>query len=218
MSSSEVRYLAAAVGKSSWPKGDRPEIAFAGRSNVGKSSCLNALLGRHGIARVSKTPGRTQALQFFDLRRRGHEIRFVDLPGYGFAKVSKSMRAQWDRMIGEYLAERENLRLVVVLADLRHEGSPLDKQMVDWLERCERTGLLVATKSDQVRKSRRVAQLARLCRDLEVPREAALIFSSLDGTGREELWRRIEEALEPPPEDGAAEAPAGPGSPGDPSP
>ena len=141
------RFLLSAFARKQWPDDDRPEVAFVGRSNVGKSSCLNTLVGRHGAARVSKTPGRTQAINFFDVRHSGRDLRFADLPGYGFAKVPLKVKRTWDKMIGEYLASRESLRLVVVLVDMRRDPTDLDDRMLDWLEETERLGLLVLRRS-----------------------------------------------------------------------
>ncbi len=191
---SDVRFLKSAFRRDHWPPADRPEIAFVGRSNVGKSSCLNTLTGRGGLARVSKTPGRTQAINFFDLKHAGVELRFADLPGYGFAKVPKSVKKTWDRMIGDYLAERESLALVVVLVDMRRDPTDLDDRMLDWLGETERPGLLVLTKSDRVPKSKKLHRRTLICKGLDVPREASILFSSVDRTGRGELWSRIVEA------------------------
>ncbi len=165
-----------------------------GRSNVGKSSCLNTLVGQHKLARVSKTPGRTQAINFFDVGTAQRPLCFADLPGYGFAKVPASVKKTWDRMIGEYLAERDALALVVVLVDLRRDPAALDRKMVDWLGECDRRGLLVLTKADRVSKSRRISHQARICKGLGVPKEASMLYSSHEDIGRKELWRRIREA------------------------
>ncbi len=191
----DVRFLKSAFRREHWPEDDRVEVAFAGRSNVGKSSCLNLLVGRGGLARVSKTPGRTQAINFFDLRRGGQDLRFADLPGYGFAKVPKSVQAKWDRMIGDYLAARERLALVVVLVDLRRDPTELDRQMVRWLQEAGRPGAVVLTKTDRVSKSRRLHRQSLICRGLGVPREDSVLFSSPDKLGRGELWSRIDAAV-----------------------
>ncbi len=190
----DVRFLLSAFARKQWPDDDRPEVAFVGRSNVGKSSCLNTLVGRHGAARVSKTPGRTQAINFFDVRHSGRDLRFADLPGYGFAKVPLKVKRTWDKMIGEYLASRESLRLVVVLVDMRRDPTDLDDRMLDWLEETERLGLLVLTKVDRIAKSKRLHRHSLICKGLGVEREASLLFSSVDRTGRGELWSRILEA------------------------
>jgi GTP-binding protein len=190
-----VRFLLSAFKREQWPEGDCVEVAFAGRSNVGKSSCLNALVGRGGMARVSKTPGRTQAINFFDMHRSGHPLRLADLPGYGFAKVPKKVRASWDKMVGEYLARRDGLALVVVLVDLRRDPTDLDRQMIEWLEDAGRTGLLVLTKADRISKNQRLHRQTLICKGLGVPREASLLLSSTERWGQPELWSRIDEAV-----------------------
>ncbi|MEE2828749.1 MAG: ribosome biogenesis GTP-binding protein YihA/YsxC [Myxococcota bacterium] len=195
MSKKDVRFLLSAFRREHWPAADCPEVAFVGRSNVGKSSCLNSLVGRKGVARVSKTPGRTQAINFFDLQRGGAPVRFADLPGYGFAKVPKSVKKNWDAMVGEYLHERASLALVVVLVDMRRDPTALDREMVEWLERADRTGLLVLTKSDRIAKSKRLHRQSLICKGLGVPREASVVFSSPERTGRKELWDRIDEVV-----------------------
>ena len=189
-----VTFITSSFKRDQWPEGDLPEVAFVGRSNVGKSSCLNTLVGGKAIARVSKTPGRTQAINFFGLSRSKQAIRLADLPGYGFAKVPAAVKKTWEQMIGDYLEKRENLALVVVLVDLRRDPTELDTQMVRWLEHTGRTGLLVLTKADKIPKSKRLNRLSLVTRGLGVPREAAMLFSSMDGTGRAELWGRIDEA------------------------
>jgi len=196
MSRSDVRFLKSAFRQEHWPAADAPEVAFAGRSNVGKSSCLNTLVGRGKLARVSKTPGRTQAINFFDLRHSGLPMRFADLPGYGFARVPKSVKAGWDRMVGDYLRLRDNLALVVVLVDMRRDPTALDRQMIEWLGDADRPGLLVLTKCDRVSKNQRLHRQALICKGLGVPREASLLFSSPERTGRGELWGRIDEAVQ----------------------
>lgn len=192
-----VAFLRSAFQRADWPEATVPEIAFVGRSNVGKSSCLNALAARwtRDAARVSRTPGRTQCINFFDHRHEGAALRLVDLPGYGFAKAPKSVQQQWDRLVGDYLHHRDPLVLVVILVDLRHDASPLDAHMVRWLAESGRTGLLVATKADRVPKNRRVHHLMQLCRGLEVPKEATLLFSATERIGVDELWQRIHEAV-----------------------
>lgn len=195
MSGVRAEFLLSAFDRSHWPvDGGVPEVAFVGRSNVGKSSCLNSLVGRGGLARVSKTPGRTQAINFFELQRRGQSLRFADLPGYGFAKVPKSVRVTWDRMVGDYLAKRESLVLVVVLVDMRRDATDLDLRMIEWLADADRTGLLVLTKSDKVSKNQRLHRQSRLCAGLGVDREASVVFSAPKRAGLAELWARIDEA------------------------
>lgn len=191
----EATFVTSAYRRSGWPPPDLPEIAFAGRSNVGKSSCLNTLVGQTKLARVSKTPGRTQAINFFDIGTPPARLRFADLPGYGFAKVPAAVKRTWDGMIGEYLAERDVVALVVLLVDLRRDPTDLDRRMVQWLQETERPGLMVLTKADRVSKSRRVSHQAKICAGLGVPRDASMLYSSHEDIGRKELWKRIREAI-----------------------
>lgn len=190
----EASFVTSAFRRSGWPPPDSPEVAFVGRSNVGKSSCLNTLVGQTKLARVSKTPGRTQAINFFDIGKPPARLRFADLPGYGFAKVPAAVKRTWDGMIGEYLAGRDVLRLVVLLVDLRRDATALDRRMAEWLEEAERPGLLVLTKADRVSKSRRLSHQVKICAGLGVPREASMLYSSHEDIGRKELWKRIREA------------------------
>lgn len=199
MASGDQMFLKSAFRREHWPAEGVPEVAFAGRSNVGKSSCLNALTGRRKLARVSKTPGRTQAINFFDVPRSGRLVRFADLPGYGFAKAPKKVRQSWERMIGDYLRFRESLALVVVLVDIRREATDLDQQMIDWLSDSHRTGLVVMTKADKLSRNQALTQRSRVRKGLGVPHEASMAFSSPTGQGKDELWQRIMEACFPPP-------------------
>jgi GTP-binding protein len=176
------------------PAGAIPEIAFAGRSNVGKSSLINALLHRKGLAKVSQTPGKTRALNLFavttdDLAMPRFHI--VDLPGYGYAKVSKMMRARWAPMIENYLANREQLRAVVLLIESRVPREQ-DGETVAWLTSIGRSPIVVATKADKVKPSERVAALRDLYNTLGIhDREALIPFSSVTGEGRDRLWAAL---------------------------
>ncbi len=163
-----------------------PGIAFAGRSNVGKSSLINRLIGQGKPARISSTPGRTQLINFFSI---DDSWMFIDLPGYGYARVPKKIRATWGPMIEELLAECSFLQMTVVLVDSRHEATTLDKLMVDWLRRFEISFIVVATKIDKVARSKRVKFINELQRDLGVPR--IIPFSSVTGEGKDELWAEI---------------------------
>lgn len=147
MKNVNAEFITGAADVGGFPKSNLPEVAFAGRSNVGKSSLLNALLSRKSLARVSNTPGRTQQINFFRIDDKCH---FVDLPGYGYAKVSRTDREAWARLIESYLTNRKTLRLVVVLSDIRHEPSPLDLSMFQWLQSAGRPFAVVLTKSDKI--------------------------------------------------------------------
>src|SRR5512133_4064039 len=180
-----------------WPRGPAPEIAFVGRSNVGKSSMLNALTRRKGLARVSNTPGRTRALQFFDAayrptpKARPRVVRFCDLPGYGYAKASKAERDRWAAMIEDYLRARDVLRAVVLIVDARHAPSESDVDAASFLRATGRRVLVAATKMDKLPKTRRSAALRTVEETLQLERGDAVPFSAIEGTGTDALWARI---------------------------
>lgn len=180
-----------------WPHGPAPELAFVGRSNVGKSSMLNALARRKGLARVSATPGRTRALQFFDLAfrptpaARPRQIRFCDLPGYGYAKVSKAERDRWAAMIEDYLRGRDVLRAVVLIVDARHPPAESDHDALAFLTATGRGVIVAATKVDKLPKTRRGAALQGVEKALGLARGEAVPFSAIEGTGTDALWARL---------------------------
>lgn len=180
-----------------FPASATPEIAFLGRSNVGKSSLLNALVGEKA-AKVSSTPGRTRAINFFALDEEGkegrHKLVFADLPGYGYAKISKSISETWPDFIDPYLAEREQLRLCICLVDSNIPAQQSDKQLIDWLRHQGRNFAVVGTKVDKQSGNQRTKNLATLKRDLGI--DDLLFLSSKTGHGLKELWARIEEASE----------------------
>jgi GTP-binding protein len=192
-----------------WPRGPVPELAFVGRSNVGKSSMLNALAHRKGLARVSNTPGRTRALQFFDLAfrptpaARPRQVRFCDLPGYGYAKVSKAERDRWAAMIEDYLRERDVLRAVVLIVDARHPPAESDHDALAFLRATGRRVVVAATKVDKLAKTRRGAALREAEQALGLGRGEVVPFSAVEGTGAEALWARLASAAgdEPGPPD-----------------
>lgn len=173
-----------------------PEIAFAGRSNVGKSSLINSLLQRKGLAKVSRTPGKTRAVNLFSVSTDDPILaRFVlvDLPGYGYAKVSKAERARWAPLIEQYLTQREQLLAVVLLVESRVLGLQ-DRNTLAWLGSLGHDPLVVATKVDKLRASERVSALRRLQDDLEVADPASFMaYSSVTGEGRERLWTALKE-------------------------
>jgi GTP-binding protein len=168
-----------------------PEIAFAGRSNVGKSSALNALLKRKNIARTSSTPGRTQAINLF---RLGDAGIFADLPGYGYAKVPQHVQDKWKVTIESYLATREALRLVVVLVDARRDPTPLDGQLLYALVEAGIPSLVVATKIDKLTKNQQAKNLGAIRREFNLPKDQPVAFSSVTAEGTSELWDRLEAA------------------------
>jgi GTP-binding protein len=186
-----------ATRASEWPADPLPEFAFVGRSNVGKSSMLNALTRRTGLARVSATPGRTQALQFFRVEARPTPharplaLRFCDLPGYGWAKVSKADRARWAKMIEGYLRDRDALSAVVLIVDARHEPQPSDLEALAWLRGLGRDVWITATKMDKLARNRRLGAQRTMERALSLPPGAVIPVSAVEGTGSDALWSRL---------------------------
>jgi GTP-binding protein len=190
MKITQAKFIASAATPASIPRPTLPEIAFIGRSNVGKSSLLNSLLNVKGLARTSSTPGRTQALNFFDING---ELIFVDLPGYGYAKVSKEERAHWGKLIEKYLAQRATLVLCILIVDARHEPSPLDLQMKSWLEHFGLSFLVVTTKIDKLSANERRASLTRAQKMLATDR--IIPYSAVTRAGVKPLWDEIRASL-----------------------
>lgn len=185
--------LLSAASKVHYPQDDLPEVALAGRSNVGKSSFINTLLGRKNLARTSSKPGKTQLLNFYDIDGK---LRFVDVPGYGYAKVSKAERAKWGKMIEEYLTSRDNLRAVVSLVDLRHDPSVDDVQMYEFLKYYEIPVIVVATKADKVPRGKWNKHESAIKKKLNFDSsDAFIIFSSVNKEGLDRSWDTILEHL-----------------------
>ena len=173
-----------------YPGKGGPEVAFAGKSNVGKSSMINRLTNRSKLARTSATPGKTRLINVY---RINDELNFIDLPGYGFAKVSKEEKLSWGKMMQNYFATTEDLCHVVHLVDIRHEPSQEDREMNLFLRQAEIPFTVVATKADKISRGARLKYLAPICRALAVQPWQVIPFSAEDGTGREELLERIEQ-------------------------
>jgi len=194
MKVTSAEFAGSATGPSGFPGDRRPEIAFVGRSNVGKSSLLNRLLGRRGLARVSRTPGRTQTINFY---RVNDAFYFVDLPGYGYAKVSERIRRAWRPMVEGYLRGRELLRAVVVIVDARHPPTPLDQEMGAWLQAARIPQLVVLTKVDKIDRGawRRSREITAAALGIHNPKEV-LLFSAVTGEGEEGLWQRLAQYLQ----------------------
>lgn len=186
-----TQFLLSALSSAQFPRPDAPEIAFLGRSNVGKSSLLNALVGEK-VAKVSSTPGRTRAINFFLVsdERQSRRMIFADLPGYGYAKISKSISAEWPRFIEPYLAERDALALCICLVDANVPPQAKDRQLLEWLRAANRPVLVVATKVDRLSGNQRTRNLAVLKREFEL--DEILPVSARTGQGIAEMWRRIE--------------------------
>ncbi len=184
---------AVAVKKTQYPAPELPEIAFAGRSNVGKSSLLNLLTNRKSLARVSGAPGKTRTINFY---RINDTFRIVDLPGYGYAKVSKSMSEGWGAMMEDYLEKRENLLKVVQLVDIRHAPSVQDVQMYEYLRHYGLDGIVVATKADKVSRNEMQKCISVIRKTLSLEKEDTVVpVSALKRTGQEELIAVLEELL-----------------------
>ncbi len=186
MKVTSAKFIAAAQAPDSFPKDKRPEVVFIGRSNVGKSSLINSLLGVKGLARTSSTPGRTQSINFFLIN---DEFYFVDLPGYGYAKTSKENRRAWGKLIEKYLAEREQLVLSILIVDARHEPSPLDLQMKSWLQHYGIPHLVVSTKVDKLSSNER--RKSRRCAEQALDTERVIPYSSLTREGANHVWDEI---------------------------
>lgn len=190
-------FLKSAAAPEQFPAGVAPEIAFLGRSNVGKSSVINALLGEK-IAHVSSTPGRTRTINFIALRHKPEALEpdlvFADLPGYGYAKISKEISGEWPRFIEPYLSDRGPLRLCVCLVDANVPPQKSDKQLIEWLQHRDRELLVVATKADRLSSNQLNKALAQLRREHQV--ERILPCSAKTKTGLPELWREIRAAAE----------------------
>ena len=186
-----AHFLISASDPSGFPSPELPEIAFAGRSNVGKSSLINVLVASPGLARTSNTPGRTRLLNWFHVQpQHGPPMAFVDLPGYGYAKVPREMRDQWRPLVEAYLERREWLRAVVVIIDPRRGAQAEEIDLVAWLRAKEVGVIPVVTKMDKLAKSRRKPTAVAIQRELGLPRPP-LSFSALTGDGLDELWREI---------------------------
>jgi GTP-binding protein len=194
-----AEFLKSATQPSEYPEAGPREVAFCGRSNVGKSSALNALAARKALARVSRTPGRTRLINFFDLKvaestrsgagRTEYEVRFADLPGYGFASGPKSEKAQWRKMIEDYLTGREELKALVVLVDGDLGPQPSDLEMVRWAETLRHKVIVVATKLDKLSRSGRGQRIDKIAGQLAV--HQVIGFSAKEQFGVEELWRAL---------------------------
>jgi GTP-binding protein len=185
-------FITSATKLQQYPEGDLPEIAFSGRSNVGKSSLINALVNRKNLVRTSSTPGRTQLINFFDVNGT---FTLVDLPGYGFAKVPLEVKKQWGPMIEKYLSMRTNLRGVVLIIDIRRIPKEEDLQLLNWLRTFSIPPILVVTKCDKVSKNERERQLNLIAKELGVEKTALNPFSALSKEGLENIWTQIETVL-----------------------
>lgn len=175
------------------PKNRFPEIAFAGRSNVGKSSVLNKLANIRNLAKISSTPGKTRQINFFLVNKN---IYFVDLPGYGYARVSKSMKESWGRLVEEYLQKSRNLKGVVLLLDARHQPFEADLQLIEWLDFYQREKLVVLTKIDKLSRSALLINVKNASKILNINSDSLVLFSAKTGEGKEKILNWISGLLE----------------------
>lgn len=189
-----TQFIKSATRPAHYPEGDLPEIAFAGRSNVGKSSLVNVLVNRKNLVRTSSTPGRTQLINFFQVN---DDFMLVDLPGYGYAKVPLAVKKDWRPMMETYLAKRKNLRGVVLILDIRRVPTEDDLQMLAWLRAYSVAPILVVTKCDKLSKNERARQTAVIAEKLGVDKGELTFFSALNKEGRDAVWARIDALLAP---------------------
>lgn len=193
MNLNNVSLTISAVRKSQYPKANLPEIAFAGRSNVGKSSLINKLLNRNSLARVSSKPGKTATINFYNI---DDKLNLVDLPGYGFARVSPMEKKKWAQMIDEYLNSRESLKQVILLVDSRHKPTEDDKTMLNFIRHVCKRAVVVATKFDKLKKSEQETSLHTIINTLGLSGDDIIIpFSTVTGLGKEKFWYYVEDEI-----------------------
>lgn len=185
-------FVTSAVKPEHYPEAHLPEIAFAGRSNVGKSSLINTLLNRKRLVKTSSTPGRTQLINFFDINK---EFTFVDLPGYGYAKVPKKVKKEWGNMIETYITKRETLRCVILLLDIRRTPGDEELNILDWLDHYQIPNIVVLTKADKFSNQQKGKQHTKIAKKLGCDKKDLTLFSSKSRLGKDSLWRKIENYL-----------------------
>ena len=190
----EVEFLKSAFRETDYPPPDKPEIAFAGRSNVGKSSLINVIVRRKKVARTSSRPGRTQAINFFSVDNR---LYLVDLPGYGYARVPLKVKKSWGEMVETYLRKRSNIKAVVVILDIRRDPSNGDMNLLNWLKQYGINSILVLTKADKLSRNQSTSRAKLIGSQLaEISTDMPTTFSSKTGEGRVEIWEKIDRLIE----------------------
>jgi GTP-binding protein len=189
MNIQSAEFVTSAVRLSQYPPAEFPEIAFAGKSNVGKSSLINVLVNRKHLVKTSSTPGRTQLVNFFQIDGR---LMFVDLPGYGYAKVPPAIQKSWKPMIETYLSERSALKAVVMILDIRRTPDEKDRYLIDWLDHHRIAIIPVLTKTDKLKSSQQVQQIALIAAASGIPKDRFILFSAKTRIGRERIWEAIE--------------------------
>jgi len=187
-----AEYVKSVVLRKDYPGEPLPEVAFAGRSNVGKSSLLNTLLNKKNLARISSTPGRTQTINFFRINQK---FFFVDLPGYGFAHVPMEVRKKWRPMVEEFLKDDARLRLVILIVDVRRDPNPEDATLLEWFRHYSLNFLVVMTKVDKVSRNEADKHKRELKNSFGLTEDKIIPFSAVTGEGRNEIWKKIEWAV-----------------------
>jgi GTP-binding protein len=190
----KAEFLKSVYPGDDYPAGRNPEVAFAGRSNVGKSSLINTLVNRKGLAKTSSTPGKTQSINFYLVNR---SLCLVDLPGYGYAKVPEQKRRRWSPLIEDYCRNRENLRAVVVIIDARIDPTPLDLSLIQWLRDLSMPALIVLTKTDKLSKNKQAQARQQAAEAIAIEPAQICTFSAQTGQGKKELWQKILHFIDP---------------------
>ena len=192
MKTTFAEFVKSAVARKDYPKEPLPEVAFAGRSNVGKSSLINTLLNKKNLARISSTPGKTQTINFFKVNQK---LFFVDLPGYGFAHVPMEVRKKWRPMVEEFLKSDSRLKLVILIIDVRRDPNPDDATLLEWFRHYTLPFLVVMTKVDKVSRNEAGKRKQELKRFFGLNEDQIIPFSAVSGEGRNEIWKKIEWAV-----------------------
>jgi GTP-binding protein len=193
MKITRAEFVTSVYPQGKYPVGNYPEVAFAGRSNVGKSSLINTLVNRKGLARTSTSPGKTQSINFYLINQAFH---FVDLPGYGYARVPHQVQRQWSPLIEEYCRSRKKLRGVIVILDARISPTPLDHALIQWLAELSLPTLIVMTKMDKLSKNKSIQARRQIAEALDISPEVISPFSAHTGVGKKELWQKIMNLLD----------------------